>query len=355
MATFGKVLAGFNILAALVFLCLAALDWGKRTDAQYQVFRGELLLHGLPLDDKDPGHRNPDDGPLVGYLSKRLLTETFTQARGNAQLGGGEVKTLKEEVTRVKNQVNSAISAGTDEAQKKAIIRGFLLEQVGDGAARDKLAERLDPASSESSADLQKDLDKLFDDALSDEVPAVPSDTPKGQTDKELKRLQIARLLTFLAPKDADWQHRVAVVVGLKAYTAALDRQGAALAAMVDRARMILRRDQNNFLGAYQSYVSLLRNEADAVAAIDRRIAEEKILLNEQRVIADDLKKRVAEFEKKLADQRADTTKALAQQEALERQIFEVQQKIVQTQDAIAHSEQQLRDLEAKKARPVSR
>src|SRR5438309_11371468 len=50
MALFGKILAGLNIVAAIAFLCLAGMDWGKRTDAEYQVFRAEMTLNGLPLD-----------------------------------------------------------------------------------------------------------------------------------------------------------------------------------------------------------------------------------------------------------------------------------------------------------------
>src|SRR5262249_50730146 len=200
-------------------------------------------------------------------------------------------------------------------------------------------------------------------------VPTAPLDSPKTEDDKQLKREQIAHLLIHLAPRDLDWQQRVAAVVGLKTYVPVLNRQAAALSAMADRARLILRRDQSTFLAEYQALLSQLRTEADRLADADRRLAREKDLLNEQMVIlsgfieVDDpknpgqkvkvpgLRLRVAQFEKDLADKRAETTRSLTQQAAMEQQIFDVLAETVRTQDAIRRTEQRLRELE-QQARP---
>jgi len=201
----------------------------------------------------------------------------------------------------------------------------------------------------------------------------VPAENPQAYPERTQKRRQIAKLLAFLAPRDMDWQNRVQTVVGVTAYTAAVDAQAKALEAMTDRARMILRRDQSNFVGEYQMYLDTLRAQADSAASLDQRITREQTLLNEQKALleryvveteVDDpanpgktkrasvdisLRARVAEFQKKLADQTAATTAALATQADLERQIFEVQQQIVLTQDAITETEKRLRELEAKR------
>lgn len=354
MALFGKILLFFNIVAAIAFFVLSGLDWSKRTDAQYQFFRGELIVYGLPLDGKDNHFRNADDGPLVDQFSPRALTETVGQAPGGSELGatgGAPVKTLLEEVERVKGMVKTSLDAAATKgaAEREAVLRKYLLDQVTDGQTRDELARRLKiPAEHEK---LEAELMRRFDEAAGTGVPVAPSGSPKTEDDKQLKREQIAHLLIFLGPQDSAWQQRVAAVVGLKTYIPALDRQSAVVAAMADRARLVLRREQNNFLGEYQGLVGQARDQADRLADADRRLQREKDLLNEHNVTLRALTDRVNEFTRRLNDQRAQTKQSLDQQAGMERQIFEVLAEIVKTQDQIRQTERRLRQLEQQTSR----
>ena len=53
MSTLGKILMVLNGLVAIAFLCLAAIDWGTRQLWAYQVFKAEVALRGLPLDEQE--------------------------------------------------------------------------------------------------------------------------------------------------------------------------------------------------------------------------------------------------------------------------------------------------------------
>ena len=55
MSILGKLLAVGNVLVAVGFLSLAAMDWAKRHAWTYAVYRHELALTGLPIDDSDRG------------------------------------------------------------------------------------------------------------------------------------------------------------------------------------------------------------------------------------------------------------------------------------------------------------
>ncbi len=53
MSLLGKILALVNILAAVGFIYLAASDYGKRQQWSYAVYRHDLAINGLPLDEKE--------------------------------------------------------------------------------------------------------------------------------------------------------------------------------------------------------------------------------------------------------------------------------------------------------------
>src|SRR5436305_5740410 len=59
MATFGKVLAVFNVLAAIGFIVVAGMDYNKRQSWAYSHFTHQLVVYGLPIDDKDDSWRLP--------------------------------------------------------------------------------------------------------------------------------------------------------------------------------------------------------------------------------------------------------------------------------------------------------
>src|SRR5205085_294018 len=127
------------------------------------------------------------------------------------------VKTLHDEVDRVKTKVKSNIDGAANAAEKKALLRKYLLDQYREGQARDEMAQRLAPEGRAGTDEPEAVLMRLFDEALSPDVPVPPSES-KALSDKQQKREQIAHLLIHLAPRDAEWQQRVAAAVGLRTY-----------------------------------------------------------------------------------------------------------------------------------------
>src|SRR5438876_11316199 len=99
MTILGKLLAIANVLAAVGFLYLAATDWAIRHKLTYAVYRHELALTGLPVDDQES--ESTDDAPHIDRLSEKTLQDVFK--------GGTPVKTQKEEVQRVQREFKSSI------------------------------------------------------------------------------------------------------------------------------------------------------------------------------------------------------------------------------------------------------
>ncbi|HMF10828.1 MAG TPA: hypothetical protein VKE94_00940, partial [Gemmataceae bacterium] len=100
MSLLGKILAVVNVVAAIGFIYLAASDYGKRQQWSYAVYRHDLAIDGLPLDDKDT---DVDGRPRVKDLSKATLTEVFQPA------GGQPVETQMAELQRVQDDLTAKI------------------------------------------------------------------------------------------------------------------------------------------------------------------------------------------------------------------------------------------------------
>ena|SRR2546422_10158626 len=87
MTTFGKVLAILNVVGAVAFIWLAAMDYGKHQAWAFQVQQGNFILQGLPVDETDT---NADGEVLVNLIGKRMLEQLFSGA-------GQPVKTQADE------------------------------------------------------------------------------------------------------------------------------------------------------------------------------------------------------------------------------------------------------------------
>ena len=125
MSLFGKVLACFNIIGAVALFALAAMDYGKRQAWSYSVFRHELVLRGLPLDEKEEDRQgrpvlarlDPDNSPTLASMFSGLGTPVRTQA---------------QEVKRVRGVVDARVeAAGTNLQGPEALrARTYLLARA---------------------------------------------------------------------------------------------------------------------------------------------------------------------------------------------------------------------------------
>src|SRR5262249_16339730 len=164
MSILGKVLVILNVLAALVFVYLAAVDWGKRQDLSYKVFRNELIFNGLPVDDEEGGSRVPPVR-LASQISTQTLNEMYGAATGGEELGGEKVKTQEAEVTRDPGKTRQKTDSLDGDAAKRAYLRNVLLALSRNAAERTYAAQRAgDPKVPIS--ELSADLDKWFSEGL---------------------------------------------------------------------------------------------------------------------------------------------------------------------------------------------
>src|SRR5439155_19580397 len=102
MSLLGKILALINVLAAVGFIYLAASDYGKRKQWSYAVFRHDLAINGLPLDDKQ---KDVDDVPIVKNLKDPTLAQMFQGA-------GTPVTTQMAEMENVQQALTEKINGG---------------------------------------------------------------------------------------------------------------------------------------------------------------------------------------------------------------------------------------------------
>src|SRR5436190_10599623 len=120
MTVFGKVLIVVNLLVTAVFVYVASIDWAKRATWSYAVYRDELRINGLPVDEFE---RDPIAGVLlIDRLSDNTLKQIFQHAPG-----GNPVTTQSAEVKQVRDEVGAAIAALPDEPAKRARLKELLL------------------------------------------------------------------------------------------------------------------------------------------------------------------------------------------------------------------------------------
>ena len=99
MSMAGKILAVFNVLAALVaFIYFLPTDWGTRQSWAYSYYRHELILDGLPLDKEQ---KDTEGYLLVDKMSDTTKKQIFQSA-------GSPVNTQMEEIDRVRGVVEGA-------------------------------------------------------------------------------------------------------------------------------------------------------------------------------------------------------------------------------------------------------
>ena len=146
MSLLGKILAILNVLGAIGFGALAALDYGKRQSWEYVNLQHDLNIVGLPLTD---GEKDPSTG------RSRDLTE---QAKKDIFGGQNPVSSQVAEVKRVKALLDSKLSAGDPRAQTVGFAA--VLEPLADtDADRERLqAVRKHLGDDKSAAQLHDDL-----------------------------------------------------------------------------------------------------------------------------------------------------------------------------------------------------
>jgi hypothetical protein len=118
MSLFGKLLAIFNVLAAIAFVCVAVLDYSQRQAWSFAVVRADALIQGVPFDESEV---TLDGDKRFEQLDTKALNDVFSNAGGNPQ------PTQLAEVRRVQGVVTAylALPPSPEEIEK---VRKELVE-----------------------------------------------------------------------------------------------------------------------------------------------------------------------------------------------------------------------------------
>jgi hypothetical protein len=118
MSIFGKILAIVNVLAVVGVLALMGMNYAKRQNWQHAVFRQDLMIKGLPLDNTETDDLQQ---PLVDKLGPNTRQDLFRQTSPATP-----VATQKEELDRVQGELRKQIQAAGEKKKQIAALARIL-------------------------------------------------------------------------------------------------------------------------------------------------------------------------------------------------------------------------------------
>jgi hypothetical protein len=123
------ILAVLNVLGALAFISLAAMDYGRRQTWAYANVLHDAAEQGMPLDKDET---NAEGQKLVDLIGEQGRKELF----GSLQ----PVATQLEEVQTYKTAFDGAISAAKDKREQLLTLARILTPLAGSNTQREKYA-----------------------------------------------------------------------------------------------------------------------------------------------------------------------------------------------------------------------
>jgi hypothetical protein len=323
MATFGKVLAVFNVLAAMGFLVVAGMDYNKRQSWAFSHYTHQLALNGLPLDKDD------DTGRLPG----RSVSDQFGKDAVKLLYGSaGGPATLVDAVRVTAQQFKDVVNNAADVDAKRAAIAVHLLPEMTRAEDRDEVARELLNLKDAAAADAI--VSKWFD-------PIVAA-TAKG--DRETRRRAIGDFI-YNFEYSNDWHKRAQAILGLEQFVAAAERQTLRLRDMSARDRRMIDEQQRAFVAQYQATLPELTILADKLQALEAKLTEQKDLVQKHTALRNARKTEVMTLSNQLSEEKQKAAKELAALEDIQRELFAVQQDWAKAQ---ARNQQLESDLRAK-------
>jgi hypothetical protein len=341
MSILSKVLVILNILAAGAFIYLATADWGQRETWSYAVYRHDLALNGLPLDETE---LDTDGGRAVDRLSDQTF-QAILQPVGGGPAGTllPEDKTQLAEVRRVRQRLLGEIaSLGDNLNQVKERMIAWLVPMARTGGERDAIRLGIDKAANISQlTDNESTFEKAFRAVLD-----------PGQSPPESRRAEVAHLLLNMtvdpgsANDFARQYQRVLVVVGLKEFANAADRQYYALRDMAERVSQFMAEDQAGFERDYELTLKYLYSKAEDLGQIQKKLADYQKVTKQHQDLVSARKRDLEDLANRLDDARKATQQALANLTAEQQRLFEAERNVASSAEKNQQLERELRVLE---------
>jgi hypothetical protein len=337
MSLIGKILAGLNILMAAVFIYAAAQDWSRRTAWTYAVYRYDLAIDGLPVDEDQV---DTDGDRLTDKLSDKTFQDVMKSVGGApAKDLKPEDKTQEAEVKRVQDKLRQEIQGAGDEKAQRAKLALFLVPQARTLGERQELANRIQSASWNELMGPDGPFETTFKQAM-----AKKND--KGAAREPLaKRQAIAHLLCNLN-LDPQAYERVQVVVGFKEFAREMNHQAASVNEMAQLVHQAMYRDRSAFDKEHRHKINELQMLAQQVADRNAELQRLVKLAADHDVLVRTRQTDLTELKDKLETARADFKKALDELQSEQQKLFNAQHGVAITARENLGLEKQIRDLE---------
>ncbi len=350
MSILGKVLAVLNVLAAALFIFLAAADYGRRQTWTYAVYRLDLDLDGLPVD---ADQRDADGGRAVDKVSDKTMQEMFRSVGGVPANLPPEERTQLAEVRRVHDKLKQDIDQSPP-PQRLAKARSLVLPLQRTQRDRILMYQRFTKEKPDDLLGPEGPFEKAFSEVL---APQSPAGKPWTAADR---KAAIAHLLFNLNPDrsafnleslfnlgaDTEWGERVQVVVGQAALADEVNRQASAVAAMTDEVKTLVDQDRARFEARHRQVIGELQVLAQGLANRRTALATATEQLNRHKVLLTARQQDLAALRDKLETSRERADKAAKELEKLETRLFKAKQDVGKGLDRTRELEGEIRAIE---------
>ena len=339
MSLFGKILAVFNVLAAIGFLVVAGLDYSQRSQWSYAHFRYQIALYGLPVGNDDNTWRLPGRS-IASDLTPNTLNDLYKGLQG--PFAGNIHKTQLDELNWLQSKIEVEVNQAPDIDSRRAVLAKYLVPIQKTGEDRERIITQLRAAKDGAALEaLSTTLKAAFADAASESTGAAGA--LQSKRDLQDRRRMIADLLYNIMPSN-EWHARVQTVVGIEEYAAAADRQAARLGRMAQRLRDAIADERTKFVNAYETLLPELRNLSLDLKRYEDRLAEQKALLSRYTAMKNTRTGEVADLNQKITTATALAAKETADLQALQQRLFAVEQQLATAQ---AENQRLERDIRA--------
>jgi len=269
MSIAGKILAVFNVLAALAaFIYFLPTAWGTRQSWAYAFYRHDLVLDGLPLDK--------DEKDTEGYLLVDKMSDTTRkQVFQNA---GTPVNTQMDEIDKVRNDLQQA---------QPARLAEILANMARSGPERDDVKAK----------------------PPEDPIKAIFEEVDKAK-DPASKRAAIARVL-FNVYDDQQKEKRLPVIIGLKEFAREVNQEADAVLGMTARVRRAMQRDLASFEASYPKLIKDIQIIAEKIEDTKKQLEVQEQLSKSHNSLVMKRTQDVSEIKKSIFDAKLAARRAL--------------------------------------------
>jgi len=327
MSLLGKVLTVLNALAAIGFLVLVGMDYSARNSWAYSVFRHELAIHGLPLDDKDDSWR--PGVPIVKDLNATTLQALFGP-------GAEGPKTQLSAVEGAKAAALGWIDEQPTDAKKREMIAAVWLPTLRHLHEREAA---LNFIRTKPIDELRGNIGAIFDETL--------QSIQSNKDGAEATRRRVADLLYNVNPTaDPALRDWAAAVVGLEEYVAAADRSANNLYAIARNLEQVVREENAILVRQYNDLLPRLTLLNERLKADKTRLETQQKLLETHTLVYQARRAERDELQQQLDAARQKAAAETVNLAAVQQQLFELQRDLASAREANEKLEAQIRGKE---------